>query len=164
LHPPLLDEAGLAAAVRWYTEGFSQRSGIDVKVTFPSNSQRIPNHVEIVLFRLLQESLTNAHRHSGASIVNIALENKIEEVMLEVHDNGQGIAPELLSRLQKKNSNAGVGVAGMWERINDLNGQMQIASSPSGTTFRFTVPLASVQHRVRATQSEEADGLRISAA
>ncbi|MGZ4965111.1 MAG: ATP-binding protein [Limisphaerales bacterium] len=163
LHPPLLDEAGLAAAVRWYTEGFSKRSGIDVKVTFPPNSERIPKHVEMVLFRLLQESLTNAHRHSRASIVNITLENSIEEVTFEVHDNGQGIAPELLSRLQKTNSNAGVGVAGMRERINDLNGQMQIASSPSGTTFRFTVPLASAQHLIRANQSET-ESLRSSAA
>ena len=134
-----------------------------MKVTFPPNSERIPKHVEMVLFRLLQESLTNAHRHSRASIVNITLENNIEEVTLEVHDNGQGIAPELLSRLQKTNSNAGVGVAGMRERINDLNGQMQIESSPSGTTFRFTVPLASAQHLIRANQSET-ESLRSSAA
>jgi signal transduction histidine kinase len=161
LHPPLLDEAGLASAARWYTEGFSQRSGIKVNVTFPSDSEPIPNDVEIVLFRVLQESLTNVHRHSGASIVRVRLERSVGAVSLQVQDNGHGIGPELLSRLQKPNTHTGVGLAGMRERLNDLNGQMEIESSASGTTLHFKVPLASAEQRIHPPQADrESDYFR----
>jgi signal transduction histidine kinase len=154
LHPPLLDEAGLGSAIYWYTGGFSQRSGIVVNVTFPSDSERLPNDVEMVLFRVVQESLTNAHRHAGASIVNIGVERSAAEVTLEVQDNGHGFAPELLKRMRKTNANLGVGFAGMRERLNDLNGQMEIESSAKGTTLRFRVPLAPAEQLIRETQSE----------
>ena len=154
LHPPLLDEAGLASAARWYMEGFSERSGIRVNLHFPSDSERLPNDVEMVLFRVLQESLTNVHRHSGASIVNIRLERSVGAVNFEVHDNGHGIAPDLLDRLQKTGTDTGVGLAGMRERMNDLNGQLEMESSSSGTTLRVRVPLASTEQLIHSTQAE----------
>ena len=143
LHPPLLDEAGLTSAASWYVAGFSQRSGIRVNLDLPPRSERVPNNMEIVLFRVLQESLANVHRHSGASNVNIALKKDAQGVIMEVHDDGHGIAPELLNRLRKANTDGGVGLAGMRERINELNGQFDIESSSRGTTLRVSLPLSS---------------------
>ena len=140
LHPPLLDEVGLASAARWYAEGFAQRSGIQVNASFPSGKKRLPGNVEMVFFRLLQESLTNVHRHSGASVVNIALQETAVGVHMEVQDNGHGIAPDLLNRLQNRNGNTGVGLAGMRERLSEVNGQLEIASGATGTAFRFSIP------------------------
>jgi signal transduction histidine kinase len=143
LHPPLLDEAGLASAVRWYVNGFSQRSGINVNCDFPFDSARLPSEVEIVLFRVLQETLTNVHRHSGASIVDIELQQSSEAVIFKVQDNGRGIEPELLDRLRRPNSATSVGVAGMRERINELDGEFEMESCSNGTTFLVRIPLAS---------------------
>jgi signal transduction histidine kinase len=142
LHPPLLDEAGLASAASWYIEGFSKRSGLVVNFGCAPEIERLPNDIEIVLFRVLQESLTNVHRHSGASLVNIWLARSHESVLLEVQDNGTGMAPDLLDGLQ--NTNIGVGLAGMRERTDDLNGQFEMESSPKGTTLRIKIPLAPV--------------------
>lgn len=150
LHPPLLDEAGLASAARWYAEGFSKRSGIQVRLALPSGSGRVPNDVEMVLFRVIQESLVNVHRHSGASIVDIALKQTPQVVIMEVHDDGRGIAPELLDKLRTTHANGGVGLAGMWERLNDLNGKMEIESSSAGTTLRVSVPLGSADPSMQA--------------
>lgn len=160
LHPPLLDEAGLGSAAGWYVEGFSQRSGIRVNLDFPSESERLPIEVEMVLFRVLQESLTNVHRHSGASIVNIELRRSPEGVIMEVQDNGHGIAPD---RLQKTNTDAGVGLAGMRERINDLNGQFEMESGANGTTLRVRVPLASTE-KLNHSAPVEDSSRRVSAA
>jgi two-component system NarL family sensor kinase len=107
--------------------------------------ERLPNDIEIVLFRVLQESLTNVHRHSGASLVNIRLARSHEAVLLEVQDNGTGIAPDLLESLQNTNIDAGVGLAGMRERTDDLNGQFEMESSSNGTTLRVRIPLAPVR-------------------
>jgi signal transduction histidine kinase len=142
LHPPLLDEAGLASAASWYIEGFSKRSGLEVNFGCAPEIERLPNDIEIVLFRVLQESLSNVHRHSGASLVNIRLARSDESVLLEVQDNGVGIAPALLDSLQNTNIDAGVGLAGMRERTDDLNGQFEMESSPSGTTLRIRIPLS----------------------
>lgn len=139
LHPPLLDELGLNSAANWYVEGFSGRSSIRVNLNFPPSSERLPSDVEMVLFRVLQESLTNVHRHSGASIVNIVLELDAETVCLEVQDNGHGMASESLEGGRKPRS--GVGLAGMSERISDLNGQLEIESNSKGTTLRVSIPV-----------------------
>jgi signal transduction histidine kinase len=145
LHPPLLDEAGLVSAASWYIEGFSKRSGLEVNFGCAPEIERLPNDIEIVLFRVLQESLTNVHRHSGASLVNIRLARSHEAVLLEVQDNGTGIAPDLLESLQNTNIDAGVGLAGMRERTDDLNGQFEMESSSNGTTLRVRIPLAPVR-------------------
>jgi two-component system NarL family sensor kinase len=149
LHPPLLDEAGLASAATWFVKGFSKRSGIRVNLDLPPRSERVPSDIEMVLFRVLQESLVNVHRHSAASIVNIALKRSPRTVIMEVHDDGRGIAPELLDRLRITHANGGVGLAGMWERINDLNGRLDIESSARGTTLRVSLPLAYSEHSMQ---------------
>jgi PAS domain S-box-containing protein len=143
LHPPLLDESGFASAARWYVEGFAKRSGIRVNLDLPTESERLPDSVEMVLFRVLQESLTNVHRHSGASVVDIQLNPDSKQVVLEVRDNGRGIPLELLNRLRSTTGDTGVGFAGMRERMHDVNGQIGIESGPSGTTIRVIVPLRS---------------------
>src|ERR1700675_4759135 len=98
LHPPLLDEVGFACAAEWYIEGFSKRSGINVKANIANSRERLPKKVEIALFRVLQESLTNVHRHSGTSDASIRFQHETEAVILEVRDFGKGI-PEARLRL-----------------------------------------------------------------
>lgn len=156
LHPPLLDEAGLASAASWYVEGFSKRSGIKVNLDLPACADRVPNHVEMVLFRVLQESLVNVHRHSGASVVDISLQRSPQVVTLEVHDDGRGMAPELLHRLRTTHANGGVGLAGMWERINELSGKMEIDSSSNGTTLLVSLPLGRTDHPLQGETSRRA--------
>ena len=143
LHPPLLDQAGLGSAARWYVDGFSKRSGILVDMDFPDDSERFASDVEMVLFRVLQEGLTNVHRHSGASQVKVQLARTVGGVHLVVQDNGHGVAPELVARLGNSFRGTGVGLAGMRERLNDVDGQLELLSNAGGTTLRVTVPLAS---------------------
>ena len=155
LHPPLLDEIGLSSAARWYVEGFSKRSGIQVDMDFPSSSERLPSDIEMGLFRILQETLTNVHRHSGASVVSVGLEKGLEAVNFEVKDNGHGIAPELMERLQKISTEAGVGLAGMRERVSELNGQLEMESNSHGTTVRVRVPLPCGEQLTNSGQLED---------
>ena len=143
LHPPLLDEVGLACAAEWYIEGFAKRSGIEVKADLPKSQARLPKSVEIVLFRVLQESLTNVHRHSGASQVSIHFQLRAEGAILEIRDFGIGIAEERLRLLNRASAETGVGLAGMRERLYELNGKLEIASDGRGTSIRATVPLTS---------------------
>ena len=91
LHPPLLDEAGFASAARWYIDGFAQRSGIKINLDLPPDLGRLPQRIEMALFRVLQEALTNVHRHAHASAVDISLERKIDCVALQIKDNGHGM-------------------------------------------------------------------------
>ena len=113
LHPPLLDEAGLASAGRWYVDGFAERSGIKVDLSLPAELGRLHRDVEIALFRVMQEALTNVHRHSGGSAVNIRLTVATDQVHLEIRDNGQGISSETLKHLAEGAAETGVGIAGM---------------------------------------------------
>lgn len=142
LHPPLLDEVGFASAARWFTDEFAKRSGIEVKLHLPDGVDRLPELAEIALFRILQESLTNVHRHSGSSRVDIELAQKKQRLTLTVRDFGSGVPEETLATFQRKGGNGGVGLAGMRERINDLGGQFEIASSKDGTVVFVSVPLA----------------------
>jgi signal transduction histidine kinase len=154
LHPPLLDELGFNSAARWFVEGFAKRSGIRVVLDFPPKFERLPNDVEMVLFRVLQESLTNVHRHSGARDVNIGLERSADLVQLNVQDNGHGMGEDSSDSLRKTNTNSGVGLAGMRERISDLNGQFEVDSSADGTTLRVKIPLASTEQPSDSAQPE----------
>ena len=151
LHPPLLDEVGFAAAAQWYVEGFAERSGIKASLNFEIEFERLPIAIETALFRVLQESLTNAHRHSGTSEVSIRLQRRAEAVILEITDSGCGIPAALLRRLRKTDSETGVGLAGMRERLNELNGKLEIHSDSHGTSVRALVPLLVIartpQHR-----------------
>jgi anti-sigma regulatory factor (Ser/Thr protein kinase) len=141
LHPPLLDEVGFACAAEWYVEGFAKRTRVNVKLDIATVQQRLPIGTEIALFRVLQESLTNVHRHSGASEVRVCFRQQLGKISLEIHDDGCGIPAERLDRLRETSAETGVGLAGMRERMNELNGKLEIESDGHGTTMRAIVPL-----------------------
>jgi two-component sensor histidine kinase len=140
LHPPLLDEVGFACAAEWYVEGFAKRTGVNVKLDISTDQERLPIEIEITLFRVLQESLTNVHRHSGASEVSVCFYRQLKRIVLEIRDNGSGIPAELLARFRETAAGTGVGLAGMRERMNELNGKLEIESDSHGTTMRAIVP------------------------
>jgi anti-sigma regulatory factor (Ser/Thr protein kinase) len=144
LHPPLLDEAGFACAAEWYVEGFAKRTRVNAKVDIATLEQRLPLRIEIALFRVLQESLTNVHRHSGASEVRVCFQQQLEKITLEIQDDGCGIPAERLDRLRETSAETGVGLAGMRERMNELNGKLEIESDGHGTTMRAIVPLSAL--------------------
>jgi len=141
LHPPLLDEVGLKSALRWFVEGFGQRSGIEVNVEFHDAAERLPDSIELVLFRVLQESLTNVHRHSGATRADVGLSVANNVVCLKIRDYGRGIPPTLLQRLGKDGTGGGVGLAGMTQRIREIGGRLGIQSNSAGTEVSVSVPL-----------------------
>ena len=142
LHPPLLDEAGFTPAARWFIEGFAKRSGVKVKLDMDTRSDRLPIEVETALFRVLQEGLTNVHRHSGASDICIRFQRQANTATLEIQDCGRGIPTDLLKRIRQASSDTGVGLAGMRERLNKLNGRLEIEADEHGTRLRAIVPLA----------------------
>jgi signal transduction histidine kinase len=139
LHPPLLDELGLYSAARWYVEGFSERSGLVVDFKVDDSVDRMHKDAEIALFRVLQEALTNVHRHSGATRVAIDISCKDDLAVLLIKDNGHGIPQESLRRYQEGHG-GGIGLAGMRERLADLRGNLVVESSSSGTTLQATLP------------------------
>lgn len=140
-HPPLLDEAGFGSAARWYVDGFAERSGIKVNMDLPPKLDRLPKEVEIALFRAVQEGLTNVHRHSGASAVDICVRADPGQVHLEISDNGCGIPKKRLTRLTGGDGAAGVGIAGMRERLRELRGSLEIQSAGRGTRLIVAIPL-----------------------
>jgi len=140
LHPPLMDEAGLTVGLSSYVRLFSERSGVAVKFTIPDDFQRLPKEVELTLFCVAQESLANVHRHSKARAVEISVDRSSTQVSLIVRDDGVGMA--LPSHSDRRNSLLGIGIAGMRERVNQLQGQFHIHSSPGqGTAIHVTLPL-----------------------
>jgi two-component system NarL family sensor kinase len=140
LHPPLLDEAGFAAAASWYVDGFNKRSPIQVRLEFPEGV-RLPSSVEIVLFRVLQESLTNITKHAGATTVDVLLQADPTAISLSVRDYGKGISAERLAKMNGSGSDVGVGIAGMRERLKELGGRLEIESDSTGTLLKASVPL-----------------------
>jgi two-component system, NarL family, sensor kinase len=142
LHPPLLDEVGFASAASWYVEGFAKRSRIRVNLNIPEGLKRLPGPLELVLFRILQESLTNIHRHADTSLADIQLYFEAEDVVLEVQHRGKGCIPSvLLDRFRSTGQGVGVGLNSMRERINDLGGRFEIRSNEKGTLVRAVIPL-----------------------
>ena len=141
LHPPLLDEAGFGTAAKWFVEGFGSRSKITTRLEMPANLDRLPSEIEIALFRILQESLTNVHRHAGTKKVEVRLRREDASVSLEIEDHGKGIAKEVLERFGKSGANVGVGLAGMRERVAELGGTFQICSGKKGTCLTATIPV-----------------------
>jgi signal transduction histidine kinase len=146
LHPPLLDEAGLLSAVRWFAEGFSQRSAIQVVLDL-SEVGRLPGPIEVALFRIVQESLTNAHRHASTRTVSIRLTATAGAVALEIKDHGRGLRDQA-SRQQGQLGPGmlGVGIQGMRERISQLNGTFGVEFTDKGTTVQVGVPLNTADH------------------
>lgn len=152
LHPPLLDEIGLASAAKWYVEGFSERSGIEVHLNLQPGLERLPSALELVLFRVLQETLTNIHRHTRSRSVDIRLELAGENVLLQVRDYGQGMPPALLEHSQG-GKGAGVGLRSIRERISEIGGRLEIQSNTKGTLIQVIAPLSA-----GATQSKASVG------
>ena len=141
LHPPTMDAAGFASAARWYVDGFSERSGFNVTLDMPDDLGRLPDAVELALFRVLQEALTNVHRHSGASEARVLIERRAGQVFLEIQDNGRGIPEELLAQFQATGTGMGVGLAGIRERAWELGGRLQLESHSGGTLVRVRIPV-----------------------
>jgi len=139
LHPPLLDEAGLSSAVRWYTDGFAQRSKIEVDLDLPADFGRLSPELETAIFRVVQECLTNIHRHSGSPIAMIRLLRLNGEVHVEVKDKGKGIPIDKREELASAGT-PGVGIRGMRERMRQLGGALEITSNGDGTVILARLP------------------------
>jgi two-component system NarL family sensor kinase len=138
LHPPLLDEVGLLSAVRWYAEGFATRSGIQVTMDL-GEIGRLPRPVETALFRVVQEALTNVHRHASTTAAAIRLTATVDAVALEIHDEGYGLRDPVTHRTLRET--LGVGIQGMRERVRQLGGTFDIEFKDTGTTVRVRVPV-----------------------
>jgi len=154
LHPPLLDEMGLPLALRWYIDGFMERSKIRATVEVPDGFDRLPPDTEIAVFRAVQECLANVHRHSGSSSCSVKLVRDGQELQLQVEDSGSGIPKEKLANVM---SSGGVGLRGMRERVRRLGGTLAIDSNEQGTTVTIKLPIqpAKSASRDRAAQNEE---------
>jgi len=139
LHPPLLDESGLASALSWYLEGLAERSHIAVTLDVADNVGRLPTDMELAIFRLVQECLTNIHRHSGSKTALIRMARNQDGIRTEVRDQGKGISPERLLEIQSHGS--GVGIMGMRERMRQFHGEMRIESNGSGTSVIVIIPM-----------------------
>jgi len=139
LHPPLLDEAGISSALSWYVQGLAERSGLEIDLQVPQDFGRLPSEMELVIFRLVQECLTNIHRHSDSKTALIRLEHKEDTVHVKVEDQGSGMSPERLAEIQS--GGTGVGISGMRERVRHFSGDLVIESNGSGTKVYATLPL-----------------------
>ncbi|HTE89462.1 MAG TPA: PAS domain S-box protein [Terriglobales bacterium] len=139
LHPPLLDETGISSALSWYVQGLAERSSLAIDLKIPDNLGRLPSEMELLLFRLVQECLTNIHRHSGSKTARIRIEREGNNIHLEVEDKGRGMSPERLAEIQSQGT--GVGIRGMRERVRHFRGDLVIESNGSGTKVYATLPL-----------------------
>jgi len=142
LHPPSLDTSGLASAATWYVEGFGKRSGIKTSLTIPEDLNRLAESVETALFRIMQEALTNVHRHSGSAAVEITLTVDETLATLVIRDFGKGIAQDVLQGFTNSGTNVGVGLAGIRERVKELGGSLEIRSSSAGTIVQAAIPIS----------------------
>jgi signal transduction histidine kinase len=142
LYPPMLEEMGLKTAIHWYVEGFAKRSGIDVRVEISPELCRLPSELELTAFRVLQESLTNVHRHSGSPTACIRVRVQGGFLHLEIQDFGKGIPPSVLEASGQALGTVGVGLRGMNERVRQLGGTLAF-SSDCGTTVTASLPFAS---------------------
>jgi signal transduction histidine kinase len=150
LHPPLLDEMGLASALALYAQGFAERSGISVELNISEDFGRLPVDNEIAIFRIVQQGLANIHRHSGSRVAKIEIDQDAEEVTMKIQDQGRGIAPGILREINSGTRLVGVGIAGMRERTRVMNGRFHISSSRYGTTIEVSLPVTDGTGRVQS--------------
>jgi signal transduction histidine kinase len=141
LHPPLLDEAGLRDALHWFVGGFIERSGIQTDLEISPNLSRLPHELEIAVFRIVQEALTNIHRHSGSSKASIQFAVNSNEISLTIADQGVGIPATVMADQQHKSKKLGVGIAAMRERVLRLGGQFEIAPGHPGAIVKAVISL-----------------------
>jgi signal transduction histidine kinase len=139
LHPPLLDENGLYSAVSWYVQGLRERSGLEVHLDISKDFGRLSREMELVIFRLVQECLTNIHRHSASKAASIRISRESNQIILEIRDQGKGMSRERLAEIQSGRS--GVGISGMRERLRQFEGTLNIESDSSGTLVFVTIPV-----------------------
>jgi PAS domain S-box-containing protein len=139
LHPPLLDESGLSSALDWYVQGLKERGGLDVDLRLPKKFGRLPADVELVIFRVIQESLTNVHRHSGSKNASIRVAREADKIVVEIQDQGRGMPPEKLAQIQSQGT--GVGISGMRERLRHFGGELVVESNGTGTKIAATLLL-----------------------
>ncbi len=139
LHPPLLDEAGLSSALNWYVQGVAERSGIQINLSVSDDVGRLPAEMELAVFRMVQECLTNIHRHAESRTASIRLARRQDGLWIEVRDEGKGISGDRLAEIQSRGS--GVGIGGIRERLRQFGGEMRIESNSSGTTVFASIPL-----------------------
>jgi two-component system, NarL family, sensor kinase len=172
LHPPLLDEAGFEAAAHWFIDGFAKRTAMGIKTNFsrpdchaekPGKSGRMPEAVELALFRALQEGLMNAHRHSSSPNVEVKYQRTPDLVTLEIQDFGHGLPQAVLERFQRTGTGSGVGLAGIRERVKELGGDFTIFSSSSGTTLLSSVPLSTQTNATESAPVAKAQDISTSA-
>jgi len=149
LHPPLLDESGLASALTLYVDGLAERSHVAITLDVSDNVGRLPSDLELAIFRLVQECLTNIYRHSGSKTAHIRVAREGESIRTEVQDHGKGISPERLLEIQSHG--AGVGIRGIRERIRQFHGEMKMESNGSGTSVIVSIP---IPKEVRSADSE----------
>jgi signal transduction histidine kinase len=142
LHPPLLDDVGFASAAEWLVQGFAERSGINAKVYIPERTARLAHGIELALFRVLQECLTNIHRHSAAQRADVWYEISDGDAVLKVHDYGKGMGDGVLANVQNGIRPSGVGLAGMRERVREQGGHIEIFSDANGTEVVVSIPVA----------------------
>jgi signal transduction histidine kinase len=162
LHPPLLDEAGLSSALTWYIKGFSERSKIDVALGIPEDFGRLPGDLETAIFRVVQECLTNIHRHSGSSTARISITREDHTVQVRVSDRGKGIPSQKRTEIcSSATATPGVGIRGMRERLRQLGGTLDVYSDGEGKgtiiTARLPVTLAVPLESSAPTQSAAAN-------
>jgi PAS domain S-box-containing protein len=143
LHPPLLEELGLAGVLPWYVAGFSERSRVKVTLDVPKEMGRLPRELELGLFRILQECLTNIHKHSNSSTANISLSLGNKQVRLKVEDQGKGMAATA-KESGNEGRTSGVGLSGIRERVTNLGGHMQIRSGDWGTAVEVVFPATEI--------------------
>jgi PAS domain S-box-containing protein len=142
LHPPLLDEAGLRPALYWYVDGLAKRSGIQISLDLkPQLFPRLPKDIEVAVFRVIQESLTNVYRHAGSESARVEIEKQTERVVIRVRDYGKGCPLEVIGA--KPTGRLGVGISGMRERIRQLGGELLVVSAEPGTLVEARVPFFS---------------------
>ena len=139
LHPPMLDECGLASALRWYVDGLAQRSDLQIEVSIPDNLGRLSPEMELAIFRLVQESLTNIHRHSGSKTAVIRIAREVDKICAEVQDRGRGMSQERFAEVQSQM--VGVGIRGMKERVHQSHGDLTIDSNRLGTKITAIFPV-----------------------
>src|ERR1700683_1249171 len=141
LHPPVLDAMGLACALGWYLEGLQQRSGLSIELDIPTDFGRLAPEVELAIFRLVQECLTNLHRHSGSKTAVIRIIRGRDKIYAEVQDQGKGMSPERFAEVQSQGAGVGVGIRGMRERVRQAHGELTVDSNALGTTITATFPV-----------------------
>ena len=151
LHPPLLDEVGLASALRWYIDEFAKRSGIKVELSISNNIGPFSKQIEISIFRIVQECLTNVHRHADSQTAAIEIEQDDDQLMIKIADAGHGIPPEKQSLLHSS-AQGGVGFRGMRERLLLVNGTLEVQSGSDGTRVLVSIPLPWATRDRRSTR------------